>query len=140
MIRDTAIASAQRQQDSRNPLACGRVVAFLLLATGVAFGSPAAAQQPNADRPDLLADLESVLPTETELAQATQGGRDWGRHVYAMFSLVLVLMVSLYVRMIDDALAKAIDRSGEAQIYHRSMLMDQNHHGQTLPVVYRRDQ
>ena len=75
---------------------------------------------------ELLADLGSVFPTETELAQATHIGRDWGRHVYAMFTLALVLMVSLYVRMIDDALAKAIDRSGEAQIYHRSTLMDQN--------------
>ena len=75
---------------------------------------------------ELLADLGSVFPTETELAQATHIGRDWGRHVYAMFTLALVLMVSLYVRMIDDALAEAVDRSGDAQIYHRSMLMDQN--------------
>ena len=59
MIRDTAIASAQRQRDSRNPLACGRTAAFLLFAVGAAFGTPAAAQQSNADRPDLLADLQS---------------------------------------------------------------------------------
>ncbi len=59
MIRDTAIASAQRQRDSRNPLACGRSAAFLLFAVGAAFGTPAAAQQLNAERPDLLADLQS---------------------------------------------------------------------------------
>ena len=64
MIRDTAIASAQRQQDSRNPLACGRAAALLLLATGVAFGSPVAAQQSNADRPDLLAGLQSCSAIE----------------------------------------------------------------------------
>lgn len=64
MIRDTAIASAQRQQDSRNPLACWRAISFLLLATGVAFGSPAAAQQSNADRPDLLAGLQSCSAIE----------------------------------------------------------------------------
>jgi len=75
---------------------------------------------------ELLADLESVLPAETELAQATQDGRDWGRCVYAMLTLALVLMISLYVRMIDDALAEAVDRSGEARIYNRSRLMDHN--------------
>ena len=75
---------------------------------------------------ELLADLESVLPAETELAQATQGGRDWGRCVYAMLTLALVLMISLYVRMIDDALAEAVDRNGEARIYNRSRLMDHN--------------
>jgi len=75
---------------------------------------------------ELFADLKSVLSTERELVQANQDGRGWGRHVYAMFTFVLVLMVSLYVRIIDDALAEAVDRSGDAQIYHRSLLIDQN--------------
>ena len=35
-------------------------------------------------------------------------------------------MISLYVRMIDDALAEAVDRNGEARIYNRSRLMDHN--------------
>ena len=62
---------------------------------------------------ELLADLESVLPAEKELAQATQGGRDWGKCVYAMLTLTMLLMVSLYVQMIDDALAEAVGRTFE---------------------------
>jgi serine/threonine protein kinase len=75
---------------------------------------------------ELLEDLVSVLPAETELAQTTQGGRDWGKCVYAMLTLTMILMVSLYVRMIDDALAEAVDRSGEARIYNRSRLMNRD--------------
>ena len=64
MIRDTAIASAQRQRDTGNVPAGGRSAVLLLVAVGVVFGSPVAAQQSNADRPDLLADLQSCSAIE----------------------------------------------------------------------------
>ena len=64
MIRDTAIASAQRQRDTGNVPAGGRSAVLLLVAVGVVFGSPVAAQQSNAERPDLLADLQTCSAIE----------------------------------------------------------------------------
>ena len=64
MNRDTESASAQRQGDPLDPRTRGRARTIFLVAAGLALGAPAAAQQESAERPDLLADLQSCRNIE----------------------------------------------------------------------------
>jgi len=58
---------------------------------------------------ELLADLNSILPRKQTDISVAQGKHDWGRYVYALLALLLVLSVMIYIRMIDQALAETID-------------------------------
>ena len=58
---------------------------------------------------ELLADLNSILPREQTDITVTQGNQGWGRYVYALLALLLVLSVMIYIRMIDQALAETTD-------------------------------
>ena len=75
---------------------------------------------------ELLNDLVSVLPMEPELTHASSENLWRGRHVYALLTLAMALMVSLYLQRIDDALTEAIDRGGEARIFERTRITDFN--------------
>ncbi|MDP7011547.1 MAG: serine/threonine-protein kinase [Verrucomicrobiota bacterium] len=58
---------------------------------------------------ELLADLNSILPREQTDITVIQGNQGWGRYVYALLALLLVLFVMIYIRMIDQALAETTD-------------------------------
>lgn len=64
MIREIAIASVPLQKDPPQLLIRRRTATPFLLAVGLAFGTPAAAQQSIAERPDLLGDLQSCRSIE----------------------------------------------------------------------------
>ncbi len=71
---------------------------------------------------ELLDDIISALPKQSEPAVATSGRVGFGRHVYALLALIMVLLGSLYIQMIDDALGEALDHGGEARNNNRLYL------------------